>query len=66
MSEMHQQLHERICDLIFNISVLNEIVTDNRNRLPDFFVDDFFDWHGVVIDYLRDQRDNLQRLKLLF
>lgn len=61
MSEMHQQLHERICDLIFNISVLNEIVTDNRNRLPDFF-----DWHGVVIDYLRDQRDNLQRLKLLF
>ena len=61
MSEMHQQLHERICDLIFNISVLNEIVTDNWNRLPDFF-----DWHGVVIDYLRDQRDNLQHLKLLF
>ena len=59
MSEsVNQQLFDTIEDLLFSIQCLYEQVIEMSN-LPVDVRDNFLEWYGVAVDFLREQRDIL-------
>ena len=55
---VNQQLFDTIEDLLFSIQCLYEQVIEMSN-LPVDVRDNFLEWHGVAVDFLREQRDIL-------
>lgn len=65
MSEARNHLHLRTCCLLFFVDYLDVYITTNRHMFSESFVEEFFNWRGVAVDFLREQRDNLERLNFL-
>ena len=55
---VNQQLFDTIEDLLFSIQCLYEQVIEMSN-LPVDVRDNFLEWYGVAVDFLREQRDIL-------
>lgn len=58
MSESMQHLLHQIECLIFEIEVLYEDIIDMD--LPLHVRKYFLEWHGIVVDFLREQRELLE------
>ena len=55
---VNQQLFDTIEDLLFSIQCLYEQVIEMSN-LPVDVRDNFLEWYGVAVDFLREQKDIL-------
>ena len=55
---VNQQLFDTIEDLLLSIQCLYEQVIEMSN-LPADVRDNFLEWYGVAVDFLREQRDIL-------
>ena len=55
---VNQQLFDTIEDLLFSIQCFYEQVIEMSN-LPVDVRDNFLEWYGVAVDFLREQRDIL-------
>ena len=55
---VNQQLFDTIEDLLFSIQCLYEQVIEMSNLHADVR-DNFLEWYGVAVDFLREQRDIL-------
>lgn len=53
----NQQLFDKIINLIIAIEIFYEQVIETEN-LPNV-KDRFLEWYGIVLDFLREQRDFL-------
>ena len=63
---VNQQLFDTIEDLLFSIQCLYEQVIE-MNNVPADVRDNFLEWYGVAVDFLREQRDILSsRISLFF
>ena len=56
---VNQQLFNKIVDLLLAINCLYEEVIE-INFLPANVRDNFLEWHGIAVDFLREQRDMLR------
>ena len=65
MSEVCNHLHSRICCLLFFADYLDVYITTNRHMFSESFIEEFFNWHRVAVDFLKEQSDNLERLNFL-
>ena len=55
---VNQQLFDKVVDLLFSIHCFHEQVLEMYN-LPEDVRDSFLEWYGIVVDFLRKQRDIL-------
>ena len=55
---VNQQLFDKVVDLLFSINCLHEQVLEMDN-LPEDVRDNFLEWYGIVVGFLREQRDIL-------
>ena len=62
---MNQQLLDRVEDLLFSIQCLYEQVIEMNNLTADVR-DNFLEWHGTTVDFLREQKDILLSMFSLF
>ena len=63
---MNQQLLDRVEDLLFSIQCLYEQVIEMNNLTADVR-DNFLEWHGTTVDFLREQKNILlSRISLFF
>ena len=56
----NKNLYHRIFSLIFFAQYKNEYAIQNRHQFTESFVQEHINWFGVVIDFLREQRDILE------
>lgn len=56
---VNQQLFNKIVDLLLAINCLYEEVIE-MNFLPANVRDNFLEWHGISVAFLREQRDMLR------
>ena len=55
---VNQQFFDKIVNLLLAINGLYEEVIE-MNFLPENVRNDFLEWYGVAVDFLREQRDIL-------
>ena len=56
----NKNLYHRIFSLFFFAQYKNEYAIQNRHQFTESFVQEHINWFGVVVDFLREQRDILE------